>query len=232
MNTLAMQTAGQAGHHAQGFCGVQLVSLDMLSSLEGDCTLPSQEGCLSLNPGSDGKESSCNVGDLGSIPGSGRSPGEWIGYPLQYSCLENLIDTGAWWATVHGVAKSWIQLSDEHTHTHTYTHTRAVGAFGWLILGKRRSELLGLSACGFVCELKAGKDGTLPVDGKASLEGGARHGGSVWRHTHHELCWGPSLAACICLLSGPQSSSRSCCPHAAVILSPAGTVRHQRPADE
>ena len=123
MNTLAMQTAGQAGHHAQGFCGVQLVSLDMLSSLEGDCTLPSQEGCLSLNPGSDGKESACNVGDLGSIPGTGRSPGEWIGYPLQYSCLENPMDTGAWQATVHGIAKSWIRLSDEHTHTPTYTHT-------------------------------------------------------------------------------------------------------------
>ena len=75
------------------------------------------------------------------------------------------MDTGAWRATVHGVAKSWIQLSDEHTHT------GAVGAFGWLILGKRRSQLLGLSACGFVCELKAGKDGTLLMEKQVWREG-------------------------------------------------------------
>ena len=62
--------------------------------------------------GSDGKGSAYNAGDLGSIPGSGRSPGEGNGNPLQYSCLENPMDQGAWWATVHGVAKSWIQLSD------------------------------------------------------------------------------------------------------------------------
>ena len=53
-----------------------------------------------------------NVGDLGSIPGLGRSPGEGNGNPLQYSCLENPLDVGAWWATVHGVAKSWTRLSD------------------------------------------------------------------------------------------------------------------------
>ena len=52
-----------------------------------------------------GKESACNVGDLGSIPGSGRSPGEGNGNPLQYSCLENPMNGGDWWATVHGVAK-------------------------------------------------------------------------------------------------------------------------------
>ena len=48
-----------------------------------------------------------NAGELGSIPGLGRSPGEGNGNPLQYSCLENSMDRGAWWATVHGVAKSW-----------------------------------------------------------------------------------------------------------------------------
>ena len=48
-----------------------------------------------------------SVGDLRSIPGSGRSPGEGNGYPLQYSCLENSMDRGAWRATVHGIAKSW-----------------------------------------------------------------------------------------------------------------------------
>ena len=55
--------------------------------------------------GSDGKEPACNAGDLGSIPGSGRSPGEGLGYPLQYSCLEIPMDRGAWLAAVHGVAK-------------------------------------------------------------------------------------------------------------------------------
>ena len=53
-----------------------------------------------------------NGGDLGSIPGEGRSSGEGNGNPLQYSCLENPMDRGAWWATVHGVAKSWTRLSD------------------------------------------------------------------------------------------------------------------------
>ena len=64
-------------------------------------------------PGSlDGKASAYNVGDLGSIPGLGRSPGEGNSNPLQYSCLENPMDQGAWWATVHGVTKSWTRLSD------------------------------------------------------------------------------------------------------------------------
>ena len=56
--------------------------------------------------------SACNAGDPGSIPGSGRSPGEGNGTPLQYPYLENPIDREAWWATVHGVTKSWTQLSD------------------------------------------------------------------------------------------------------------------------
>ena len=55
--------------------------------------------------GSDGKESACSVRDLGSTPGSGRSPGEGNGNPLQYSCLENSMDRGAFWGTVHGVTK-------------------------------------------------------------------------------------------------------------------------------
>ena len=59
-----------------------------------------------------GKESACNVGDVGSIPGLGRSPGEGNGNPLQCSCLENPLDRGAWWATVHGVTKSQTQMSD------------------------------------------------------------------------------------------------------------------------
>ena len=65
-----------------------------------------------LPGGSDSKESACNMGDLGSIPGSGRSPGEGNGYLLQCTCLENSMDREAWMATVHGVAKSWARLSD------------------------------------------------------------------------------------------------------------------------
>ena len=57
--------------------------------------------------GSDGIESACNAGDLGSNPGSWRSPGEGNGNPLQYSCLENFMDGGAWQVTVHKVAKNW-----------------------------------------------------------------------------------------------------------------------------
>ena len=59
-----------------------------------------------------GKESACSAGDPGSIPGLGRSLGEANGNPLQYPCLENLMERGAWRAAVHGVAKSWAQLSD------------------------------------------------------------------------------------------------------------------------
>ena len=62
--------------------------------------------------GSEVKASACNVGDLGSIPGLGRSPGEGNGNPLQYSCLVNPMGGGAWWATVHRVAKSRTRLSD------------------------------------------------------------------------------------------------------------------------
>ena len=62
--------------------------------------------------GSDSKVSAYNVGALGSIPGSGRSAGEGNGNPLQYSCLKNPTDGGAWWAIVHGVATSPIRLSD------------------------------------------------------------------------------------------------------------------------
>ena len=60
--------------------------------------------------GSDGKESACNAGDPDSIPGPGRSLGEGNGNPLQYSCLENLMDRGAWWVAVYGVEKSWTWL--------------------------------------------------------------------------------------------------------------------------
>ena len=69
-------------------------------------------------PGSsDSKQSACNAGDLGLIPGLGRSPGEGNGNPLQYSCLGNPMDRGAWWATVHGVTESQTRLSYFHSLT-------------------------------------------------------------------------------------------------------------------
>ena len=61
---------------------------------------------------SDSKESACNTGNPGSITELKRSPGEGNGYPLQYSCLENSIDRGAWQTTVHGLTESQTQLSD------------------------------------------------------------------------------------------------------------------------
>jgi len=70
---------------------------------------------MDLAGGSDSKESACNIGDMGLILVSGRSPEEGNGNPLQYSCLENSMDRGAWWATVRGVTKSWTQLNNEHT---------------------------------------------------------------------------------------------------------------------
>ena len=68
--------------------------------------------------GSDGKESACNAGDAGLISQLGRSPGEGNDYPLQYSCLENSMDRGAW-----GCKESDMIEQLTHTHTHTHTHT-------------------------------------------------------------------------------------------------------------
>ena len=72
--------------------------------------------------GSEGKAPACDAEDPGSIPGSGRSPGEGCGNPLQYSCLENPMDRGASWPTAHGVTKSRTRLSD-------YTHLRDSGLY-------------------------------------------------------------------------------------------------------
>ena len=93
---------------------------------------------MSFPGGSEVKVSACNTGDLGSIPGSGRSPGGGSGNPLQYSCLETPMDRGTWQATVHGVAKSLTRPST-HTHTHTgqsrghrpfLTHPTGLGVAG------------------------------------------------------------------------------------------------------
>ena len=78
---------------------------------------------LAFPGGSEGKASVYNVGNLDLSPGLGRSPGEGNGNPLQYYCLENPMDRGAWWATVHGVAKSWTRLSN-----FTHNNHRALGS--------------------------------------------------------------------------------------------------------
>ena len=70
-----------------------------------------------------GKEPGCPcIRDAGSVSGLGRSPGGGHGNPLRYPCLENPADRGAWWSTVHGVAKSWTRLKQPSAHTHTHTH--------------------------------------------------------------------------------------------------------------
>ena len=72
------------------------------------------------------------AGFMGSFPGLGRSPGEGNGNPLQYSCLENSMERGAWWVIVHGVAESDMieHASHMYTHTHTHTHTHRGGQLG------------------------------------------------------------------------------------------------------
>ena len=88
--------------------------------------------------GSDGKEFACNAGDLGSIPGSGRAPGEGNGNPLQDSCLENLTDEGAW--QVHGVVKSQTRLSN-------FTHLTTESAQGASLMARcHRTLELGVQA--------------------------------------------------------------------------------------
>ena len=76
--------------------------------------------CIWGFPCGSAKESVCSAGDLGSVLGLERSPGEGNGYPLQYSCLENPMDRGAWWVTVHGVTKS--QTRPKNYLTHTFVH--------------------------------------------------------------------------------------------------------------
>ena len=95
--------------------------------------------------GSDGKESAYNAGDPGSIPGSGRSPGEGNGNPLQYSCLENPTDGGDWWATAHGVAKSWTRLSDI-----TFTFTLSAALSQHHLLGFEIAQLESSTSTSFV----------------------------------------------------------------------------------
>ena len=88
--------------------------------------------CMSLG-GSEVKASACNVGDLGSIPGLGGFPGGGNGNPLQYSCLENPMDGGAWWATVHRVTKSRTRLSDFTFTFSKYYNIKKEGEAVWTL---------------------------------------------------------------------------------------------------
>ena len=78
----------------------------LLTALPGEVLFSTHRSHVGFPGGSEGKESACSIGHEGSIPGLGRSPEEGNGYPLQYSCLGNSMDAGAWQATVHGVPKS------------------------------------------------------------------------------------------------------------------------------
>ena len=88
--------------------------------------------CIWASQWLSGKEAACSVGDAGSIPGLGKSPGGGHGNPLQYSCLENLMDRGAWWGTVHRVAKSWTRLSDLAWTDMMRLSISTIGALCWL----------------------------------------------------------------------------------------------------
>ena len=86
------------------------------------CWLPTLYSVLGFPGGSVVKNLPANAGDLGSIPGSERSPGEGNSCPLQYSCLENPMIRGAWQATFHRITKSWTWLKQLSAHTHTHIH--------------------------------------------------------------------------------------------------------------
>ena len=96
-----------SGLPPSNFCLLQMFPLINLLYIESHLVPASRR-----TGGSDGKESACNAGDSGLVPGSRKSPGEGNSNPLQYFCLENSMDRKAWRATVHGVAKSQTQLSD------------------------------------------------------------------------------------------------------------------------
>ena len=91
---------------------MSILDVALLAVLEPFHSWNTQDLLRGSSGGSDGKASVCNAGDPNSIPRLGRSPGEGNGSPLQYFCLENPMDGGDWWATVHGVAKSCTELSN------------------------------------------------------------------------------------------------------------------------
>ena len=113
--------------------------------------------------------SACNTGDPGLIPGLGRSPGEGNGNPLQYSCLENPMDRGAWYATVHGVTKSWTRLSG-FTFT-VYHRTASLLLHTILLMIFKFYKLFPCSSAGKESTCNAGDLGSIPGLGKSPGEG-------------------------------------------------------------
>ena len=107
MNSLLPVTAPGLGRECQlpGSCARWFLRTNFTGTLRSGVGFPG---------GSDSKESACSAGDLGLIPGFGRSPGEGNSHPLKYSGLENSMDRGPWQATVHGVTKSLTRLSNFH----------------------------------------------------------------------------------------------------------------------
>ena len=104
-----------------------------------------EKGFLGFPGGAVGKESVCNAGDPGSIPGLGRSPGEGNGNPLQYPCLENPMDRGAWWATVLGVARVGHDWTTKPTYLSPSIRVMAEGhmagaQYCQVLLGEKAAE--------------------------------------------------------------------------------------------
>jgi len=141
------------------------------------------------------KESACNAGDPSLIPGSGRSSGEGNGNPLQYSCLENPMDRGAWWATVHGVAKSWTRLS-----THIVWSSTSCTVFFFF-----------LKMCLMFVYLCLVAPGNLPNPG---IEPGLPHCRRILYHLNHQgsfmnisfMCYAKSLQSCLTLCDPTDGS--------------------------
>ena len=128
---------------------------------------------MGLPGGSDGKESARNEGDLGSVPGLGKSPGEGGSNPLQYSCLENSMDWGSWWAIVHGVTKSWTRLEWLNTAQNAcegserervgHIPTLRAAQFAWSLWTRVRGGWVGM-------ERQAGARACWPCKARQSLD--------------------------------------------------------------
>ena len=118
---------------------------------EPECTSQGR-GCFLGD--SDGKESACNARDLGLIPRSRSSPGEGNGNPLQYSCLENPMDRGAWWAIVHGVTKSQIWLKWLSMHTVCFLQLSLFDSpfYLWGVSMWVKVKVLVIQSCPALCD--------------------------------------------------------------------------------
>ena len=122
-----LQSIGSVGHN---WSDLACRSLSPTPSCKPPSSQKDMRNLWGFPGGSGGKESACNTGDPGSIPRLWRSHGEGNGNPLEYSCLENSKNRGAWRATVHGVTKSWMWLGDWHLMAPSIAHLYVVCAQG------------------------------------------------------------------------------------------------------